>query len=157
KPTPSAVAGQNASDGGNSAIWVAISSPWGGQDLAHLGREHPEEGNPMAPMSFAIDARGRALILDEVNGRIVRYGADGRPETSFPMDRPTAQDIAAASDGSTAVLDRFGTQEVAIYDQNGALRGAVPLAGDSIEDTGEITGLFVDGKDVYVEREHGPL
>ncbi|MHB8877402.1 MAG: hypothetical protein ACYC8T_27230, partial [Myxococcaceae bacterium] len=35
--------------------------------------------------------------------------------------------------------------------------GELPLEGKGIEEGGGVTGVFVDGKDVYVEREHGEL
>jgi hypothetical protein len=92
-----------------------------------------------------------------VNGRIVRRGADGKPEAAIKIQPEAAQDLAVAADGSTAVLDRFSSKSVALYDENGQPRGELPLKGEGIEDPGLVTGVFVDGKDVYVEKEHGPL
>jgi len=111
----------------------------------------------MGPMSFAVDARGRVYVLDEVNGRIVRHAPDGKAESATPIALRTPQDIAVADDGSMAVLDRFAGKEVAVYDESGAMKGELPLEGTGIDDTGAVTGVFVDGKDVYVEKEHGPL
>ena len=136
---------------------VVFFSPWGGSSLDHLGRERPQEGNAIGPMSVAVDSRGRMYVLDEVNGRIVRRGADGKAEAAIPIELRTPEDMAVANDGSMAVLDRHAGQEVAVYDEAGNLVGEIPLEGVGIEDTGTVTGVFVDGKDVYVEREHGPL
>ncbi len=108
-------------------------------------------------MSFVVDARGRMWVLDQVNGRLVRYGADGKLESTVPMDRANAQDLALGADGSIAVLDRYGEADVAIYGENGELAGTLPLVGEGIESAGDVTGVFVDGTDVYVEAEHGPL
>jgi hypothetical protein len=146
---------QDPHDGGQPH--VVFFSPWGGSGLDQLGRERAQEGNAMGPMSFAVDARGRVYVLDEVNGRIVRRGADGKPEAEFPIELRTPEDMVVADDGALAVLDRHAGQEVAIYDESGKLVGEIPLEGEGIEDTGSVTGVFVDGKDVYVEREHGPL
>lgn len=107
-------------------------------------------------MSFAVDSRGGVWVLDQVNERVVRY-EDGKPRTSLPLDRPRAQDIAVAEDGSVAVLDRFGGEDVVLLRPDGTVAGSLPLAGDGIEDIGLVTGLFVDGSNVYAEREHGPL
>ena len=35
-------------------------------------RERPVEGNPVGPMSFALDGKGTMTVLDGVNGRLVR-------------------------------------------------------------------------------------
>jgi hypothetical protein len=111
----------------------------------------------MGPMSLAHDAQGRIYVLDQVNGRVVRYGKDGKPEATSDVKLTSAQDLAVAGDGSMAVLDRLSNKSIALYDPNGALRTEIPIAGEGVEETGLVTGVFVDGKDVYVEREHGPL
>ena len=133
-----------------------FTAPWG-SGPADLGRERPEEGNPLGPMSLAVDGKGRVHVLDGVNGRVVRRGPDGKPEASIKLDYAEPQDLAVGEDGSTAVLDRFTEKSVAVYDPSGALRGELPLEGEGISDVGEVTGVFVDGTDVYVEREHGQL
>jgi hypothetical protein len=108
-------------------------------------------------MSLAGDRKGGVLVLDQVNSRIVRYGPDGKPETAFGSDLRTAQDVAVGDDGTVAVMDRFGGKDVTIYDESGQAIGKLPLQGDGVEEPGELTGLFVDGKDIYAERKHGPL
>jgi hypothetical protein len=129
---------------------------WGG-GRDQLGRERPEEGNPMGPMSLALDGQGRTWVLDEINRRVVRRGADGSVETAIQLDQRLPEDIAVARDGSIAVLDRLGDKDVTLYDDDGTLRGKLSLAGDGIGDTGEVSGVFVDGTDVYVERRHTEL
>jgi hypothetical protein len=136
---------------------VVFSSPWGGETLDQVGRVRPSEANPEGPMSFAVDGKGRIYVLDQVNGRIVRRGADGKPEVAIPIEAQAAQDLAVAEDGSAAVLDRFASKSVTLYDEKGAKVGEIPLKGEDLEETGLVTGVFVDGNDVYVEKEHGPL
>jgi hypothetical protein len=136
---------------------VVFFSPWGGSQKDQLGRERPQEGNPMGPMSLAHDAKGRIYVLDQVNQRIVRRGADGSVEGTFDMKLTGAQDIAVAKSGEMAVLDRVVDKTIAIYDANGDIKAQLPLEGEGIEEPGHVTGVFVDGSDVYVEREHGPL
>jgi hypothetical protein len=135
---------------------LVFFSPWGsGKD--QLGRERPTEGNPEGPMSFALDPRGRTLVLDQVNGRIVRYGADGKPESTMAVKLNVPQDIAIGNDGSIAVLDRLSSKAVAIYDESGALRGEIPLEGEGVPEGGLVTGVIIDKGNIYVEREHGQL
>jgi len=83
RPRP---AGSAAEQGGApEGPAAAISAPWGGQ-LGQLGRDRPAEGNPEGPMSFAVDGKGRGLVLDRVNSRLVRYGAYGKPEAALPIN-----------------------------------------------------------------------
>jgi len=133
----------------------ALFSSWGGGER-DLGRDQPGEGSPSGPMSFAVDSRGRVWVLDQVNGRVLRFNK-GEVEATLPLDRRTAQDLAVADDGSVAVLDRFGDEDVVVYGPDGSLVGSIPLAGEGIDGPGYVTGVFVDGTDVYVEHEHGPL
>jgi hypothetical protein len=154
---PAAVANTPTSDASTGGPRVVFFSPWGGSTTAQLGRDRPLEGNPTGPMSLARDAQGRLYVLDQVNGRIVRHGADGKPDATRDVRLRAAQDIAIGADGSMAVLDRLGDKAIALYGDDGSLRGQLPLGGELVEETGLVTGVFVDGKDVYVEREHGPL
>jgi hypothetical protein len=135
---------------------LIFSSKWGG-GREELGRHRQPESNPYGPMSFATDGRGRTHVLDGVNGRIVRRDADGKLDSTVRIDAGDPQDIAVASDGTTAVLDRYADKAVSVYDESGKLKSKLPLAGEGIDDIGSVTGVFVDGNDVYVEREHGPL
>jgi hypothetical protein len=111
----------------------------------------------MGPMSLTRDGQGRIYVLDQVNGRVVRHGADGKPESTSEVKLTAAQDLAIGKDGSMAVLDRIVDKSVALYDDKGALRGQLSLPGDGVDEPGFLTGVFIDGNDVYVEREHGPL
>jgi hypothetical protein len=128
---------------------------WGSGD-DELGRDRPMEAAPTGPMSFGVDAKGRMVVLDSANGRLVRRGADGKVET-MRIGVMDPQDMATAPDGSTAVLDRYADKSVAVFDESGNLRGELPLEGEGVDDVGSVTGVFVDGSDVFVEREHGPL
>ena len=141
---------------GPSAGQTLFTAKWG-SGPGDLGRERPEEGNPMGPMSLSVDAKGRVYVLDEINGRIVRRGADGKPDTTFRTDLIAAQDMAVADDGSAVVLDRFVDKQVVIYDESGKVRADIPIVGEGVDDVGLVTGVFTDGNDIYVEREHGPL
>lgn len=150
-------AASTTSDAGSNGVDLVFSAPWGGERLDQVGRSRPSEANPEGPMSMTVDGQGRVYVLDQVNNRIVRRGIDGKPEAAIPIQASAAQDLAVAGDGSTAVLDRLSSKSVAIYDAGGAYKGELPLEGEGVEEPGLLTGVFVDGNDVYVEREHGPL
>ncbi len=135
---------------------VVVSASWGGGAGA-LGRDRPDEASPSGPMSLTVDGRQRMWVLDQVNGRIVRYDRDGSVEATLPIAPETTQDIAVSEDGTVALLDRYGSEQVALHDAYGNTVGALPLAGEGVESPGHVTGIFVDGTDVYAETEHGPL
>lgn len=126
-----------------------------GTKEGQLGREKPTEGNPEGPMSFAVTGEG-TYVVDQVNERVLRLDKQGKVTARFPASR-TTQDIAVAKDGTVALFDRHGKKSVALYDATGRSLGELPLQGPGIAQTGLSTGVFIDGKDVYAEREHGAL
>ncbi|MEZ4224453.1 MAG: hypothetical protein R3B13_26120 [Polyangiaceae bacterium] len=155
EPAPAIVASASAAPARAKASAPTFFAGWGsGPD--DLGRERPVEGNPVGPMSFALDGKGTMTVLDGVNGRLVRR-QEGQPTQVQAIDLVNPEDVAVGEDGSAAVLDRFRDKTVAIYDASGKQIGKLPLEGEGVSDTGSVTGVFVDGKDVYVERGHGPL
>ncbi|MGI5863869.1 MAG: hypothetical protein ACOX6T_17685 [Myxococcales bacterium] len=158
KPRPSQPAAQAAEDAGEAAgaPAVVIRAGWG-SGSNELGRTRPSEGNPEAPMSFATDGLGRSYVLDQVNGRIVRYDKDGNPIDSFLTTQQAPQDLVISPEGNALVLDRLVDKSVAVLGPDGRLLGELPVEGRGIEEGGGVTGVFVDGTDVYVEREHGDL
>ena len=135
---------------------VVVRAEWGGGS-GQLGRDRPQEANPEAPMSLTTAADGTVLVLDQVNGRITRFGPDGRPLDPIRLGVDTPQDLALGGDGTIAVLDRLVSRRVAILSPDGREVGSLPLEGEGVPETGGVTGVFVDGEDVYVERENGPL
>jgi hypothetical protein len=137
---------------------VFFSATWGSTRMDELGRMRPSEANPEAPMSVSMDSQGRMYVLDQVNGRVLRVGADGKPESIIPLkQQEAAQDMAVTKDGKVAVLDRYSSKSIVMYDAKGNPLGEIPLEGEGLEQTGLVTGVFVDGDDVYVEKEYGPL
>lgn len=131
-----------------------FSSRWGSGRGA-LGHARPNEGNAEGPMSFAL-AGDAIVVVDQVNGRLVRYDREGRVlgTTDVPV---TTQDVAVAADGTAISMDRLGEKTLTLTDPSGRRVGELPLTGPKVGNPGLLTGVFVDGKDVYVEKEHGAL
>ncbi|MBI2388100.1 MAG: hypothetical protein HYV09_00665 [Deltaproteobacteria bacterium] len=134
----------------------AFELPWGTGSGA-LGRKLPQEGNPEAPMSVAVGPDGVTWVLDQVNDRIVRIGKDGKVIDTIPLTVKGAQDIALTKDGGAVVLDRLADKRVVVIGPDGKPRGSITLEGKGLSEGGAATGVFVDGKSVYVEREHEQL
>lgn len=135
---------------------VLANFGWG-SGAGNLGRSRPEEANPEAPMSLAVDSKGTTWILDQVNQRIVRVDKQGQPAGEVPLTLQAAQDIAIADDGTAVVIDRLVDKSIALMSPDGTLKGELPLEGKGLEEGGAATGIFTDGDDVYVEREHSDL
>ena len=129
---------------------------WGNGE-GKLGRNRPEEANPEAPMSLTTDAQGNVWVLDQVNGRMVKLDKAGKPSGEMPLTMQTPQDLAFAKDGTALVLDRLNDGAVALMGTDGKQIGELKIEGKGIEEGGAVTGVFADGNDVYVEREHGDL
>jgi hypothetical protein len=136
---------------------LVFTSPWGGSSLDQLGHERLSEGNALGPMSLAVDASGHVYVLDEVNGRVVRHDASGKPDRATPIELKTPEDLVVAKDGAMLVLDRHSGAQVSVYDAAGKPTGSLALTCDGLDDAGQVTGIFTDGSSVYAEKEHGPL
>ena len=105
-------------------------------------------------MSLVLAGRD-LLVLDQVNGRLARYDETGRLRGT--SDAPTtAQDLAVAKDGTVAMVDRLVGKAVTLVDASGRKVGELPLTA-RMPEPGLVTAVVIDGKDVYVEKEHGAL
>jgi hypothetical protein len=136
-------------DAGPNALIVAR---WG-SGRGELGRDRPQEGNPEGPMSLVLAGRD-LLVLDQVNGRLARYDAKGRLLSTSEAPS-TAQDVAVGKDGTVAMVDRLVNKSVTLVDSSGRKIGELPLS--RVPESGLVTAVVIDGKDVYVEQEHGAL
>lgn len=134
---------------------VFARAAWG-SGPGQLGRERPQEGNPEAPMSLTLDAEGRVVVLDQVNGRVVRFHRDGTSD-SVPLPLQAPQDVAVAKNGALVVIDRLVDKSVAIVEPGGKVLGELPLEGKGVAEAGGVTALVTDGDDVWVESEHAGL
>ncbi len=157
-PPPTRIAIPTAIDdaGASRQGTLFASATWGSQ-AGQLGHERQQEANAEGPMSIATDAQGNVYVLDNINHRLVRYDRDGHPVNTIPLTQGSPQDVAIGRDGTIAVLDRQDSENVAIIGPDGTPRGTMALSGRGIGESGGVTALMVDGNDIYVEREHGPL
>ena len=109
-------------------------------------------------MSLAPDLFGKLVVLDQVNGRLLRLDENGKAVGSIPITQQSPQDVVVAKDGTMLVLDRLKDRTVALVNpMDGKLFGELPVEGKGIPQGGGVTGTFIDGDSVYVEREHGAL
>lgn len=150
-PSVAASAAAEALDAGPRAL---LRAAWGSSE-GELGRSRQQEGNAEGPMSLALAGR-ELVVVDQVNGRVVRYGEDGRTRSTTSI-AATVQDVAVAKDGRMLLLDRLGERAITLVDRSGRPSGRLSLEAAGIAEPGMVTGMFVDGSNVYVEKEHGAL
>jgi streptogramin lyase len=159
RPASARPATASASDGGlpearTGPGQVFAELGWGSGE-GQLGKDRPDEANPEGPMSLTVDAQGTVWVLDQVNQRLVKLDRSGQPAGSVPLPLQAAQDVVTTKDGKTLVLDRLVDKAVAVLGPDGKQLGELSLEGKGLPEGGAATGLFTDGDDVYVEREHG--
>jgi hypothetical protein len=147
-------AGQIPAASGSGQGAVIATFGWGGGDK-NLGRRRDDQANPEGPMSLAIDKRGNVTVLDQVNNRLVKMDKTGKVTGTVPLTVQGAQDVAVAADGTTLVLDRNLDKAVALIGPDGKQLGELPVEGKNMPEGGAATGVFTEGNDVFVEREHG--
>lgn len=128
-----------------------------GSGADQLGREGAQEGNPEGPMSFTVAPDGTIVVLDQVNQRLVKLDAKGNRLGTTPLPLQAAQDVVVTKDGTSLVIDRLVDKAVAVIGPDGKQRGELPIEGKGLTEGGASTGIFDDGDDVLVEREHGDL
>jgi hypothetical protein len=104
-------------------------------------------------MSLVAGRNGETWVLDQVNGRVVHYDAAGRVLGEVRVAE-TAQDLAIGPNGNLYVLDRIGRSELAVFDAAGAPLSTDAVVGGPIAEGGAVTGVFVDDRGVFLEREH---
>ena len=127
----------------SAEVWQTVKGGWGSRP-GEFGRLRPQEANAEAPMSLVAGA-AKLCVLDQVNDRLQCF--PGATSTRLPVHG--AQDVKLTKDGRAVVLDRLSDKEVVVMGEP-PLRFPVSAGGTS-------TGLFIDGRDIYVEHDHEVL
>jgi hypothetical protein len=130
---------------------VVFHAAWGGQ-LGELGRQGGDESSPEGPMSFVVDAKGRAIVLDQVNARLEIF-ENGEATRTVPLHSETFQDVAVNGDG-WVLLDRSGDEAVAFVGADGKLSHEVALRGSGVDEGGSVTALAQRDDGTWVETKH---
>lgn len=135
-------------------LWFRATWGSGPNQLAH---DRPMEANPEAPMSFSVAPDGSIWVIDQINHRLQHFSRDGSPLGAPALTLVAPQDLTVTRDGRLLVMDRHDARTVAIVGPDGHEQGRLPIEGAGVPHVGAMTGVFADGNDVYLEREHGPL
>jgi len=156
-PTPTPAATRAPPPPSDEQGKLMLKAGWG-TGPGQVGRRGGKESNPEGPMGLAVDDLGNLLILDQVNGRVSRFGPGGEPLSSLRLRGTTAQDLLVTSDGKTAVLDRLGKEPgMELHQPGGGPPRTVPILKEGIKEGGAVTGIFSDEDGFYVEDQHDDL
>lgn len=136
-----------------SAGETIVEAGWGGRP-GQFGRTVAHESNPEGPMSLAVDSRGNVVVLDQLNGRLQRFGPHGKLLSTHPIDSSIAQDIAVDGQGRTLVLTRLKQPAVDIYGRDGERLAKVPLPRDAVGDGAALSAVLSDENGTYVELDN---
>ena len=138
------------------SIDVLAVASWG-DGPTELGRAHPSQANPEAPMSLAVDAFGNVFVLDQVNARVQVFDAHGGAPTAIKIPSRTAQDLVVDPAGGLVLLDRLVDRALIFVDGSGLEKKRVPLVGSGVQEGGAVTALFALADGFWVETEHTNL
>lgn len=107
-------------------------------------------------MSFTVDDRGRAWVLDQVNSRVQVFDS-GKPPKVIALPSDTFQDVALTKNDGVVVLDRLATGSVAFVDASAKVTHEIALTGRGVSDPGDVTALFSREDGIWVEVGHQNL
>jgi hypothetical protein len=132
---------------------VVVRAAWG-PEPGQLGRRDADESAPEGPMSFVVAPAGDVWILDQVNARLVRFGADGRFEETIGIGSVTFQGLALGPGGELVLVDRLAARTVLVLASDGTRLGQVGLEGHGIPEGGGTTAVFARDDGVWIEYDH---
>ena len=130
---------------------VLTELTWG-SGPSQFGRPTEEEGQDTG-VNMTVDSKGDIVLLDRVNGRILRVAADGKFAGAMPLPNGGAVDVAVAKDGTLAVLGGEQPQRVTLLGVDGNVLGSLRAESEN----GPFRGVTVAGRDVFAESHSGEL
>jgi len=129
---------------------IVLQAGWG-SGAGELGKR--DEGARPGPMSLAVADDGSLLVLDQVNRRVVRY-AGGQLQGALPIAAETTEDIAIEGDHLWTLVYEPGESPGYRVERYPLTARGAPVQHVLDRSFQLVTGLFVDGRDVWVEMEH---
>ena len=103
------------------------------------------------PQSFAVDYRGRILLLDEPGWETLTVFPQVGEQTTIRLPEGVWEDIAVGPDGTVALLDRVVRRMIVFMDTEGKVLSEVPVEGSGVPNGGNITALHFLEDGAWVE------
>lgn len=119
-----------------------------------VGRIDGQEADSAGPTSFALKPDGGALVLDQVNRRVLELDAHGHVTGSLPLPTGTYDDVEQFDGKAVLVLDRLVGKLLRVTDRQGTLLTEMPLEGHGIERAGLVTAMLPRPDGVWLEVAH---
>lgn len=122
---------------------TVVDAGWG-RGPGQVGRSAGEELR--GPLSFCVDDRERVWLLDQENGRVLRF--EGRTVTAeVPLPAGSSGDDIVVERDRVCVLSLTPRRQVQVYDDEGMRLHAVEIP-DALP---PVLHVLVDGADILVE------
>jgi hypothetical protein len=111
-----------------------LHADWG-SSTGSLGVSIAKNQATIGPSAFAVAPDRSVVVLDQVNGRLVRYRADGTWSSSRAIPFAGGEgDLAVGEDGTTYVLDvRAESSLVRAFHPDGTASGTTPVAASGAD------------------------
>jgi hypothetical protein len=147
--------GRPSSAASTPRVTEVLRAAWG-SGPGELGRVLAKEGAPFGPMSFAVTATGRILVLDQTNQRVAIF-EQGKPAGTIALPGDNFDDVALSGPIAVALLDRTGTGRIVLHQGKAGPLREVSLRDAGIAEPGTVTALFSRPDGLYVELDHAEL
>lgn len=121
-----------------------------GAASGQVGLTLGNESATKAPMSFAVNANGLIVVLDQENGRLQAF-RDGSPAFSLPLDSFTYSDVAFLGEDRVVLLDRQKRGSVVLMSLDGTVHTRTEVLGLGVEEAGLAGPLLVRPDGVWLE------
>lgn len=117
-----------------------------------VGRITGDEAPSTGPMSFSVKPGAGALLLDQVNDKVIEFDNHGARTRSIKLDADSYfDDLQSVRDDVFVVLDRLKSKRLVAMGTDGKVIAEVPLRGSGIDYGGAITALLAKSDGVWVE------
>ncbi len=135
---------------GFTAPDVVLELPWG-SGAAEVSRVIGDEASSEGPMSFAIDADGSMLILDQIASRVLRFAPDGTLLGAVAVPGNAFNGLEVGPKGQLVLLDRLVKRAVVVLDPRTGQAREYAIEGPGIAEGGGVTALLIDADGVWLE------
>ncbi|HNS95677.1 MAG TPA: hypothetical protein PLJ27_07635 [Polyangiaceae bacterium] len=124
--------------------------PWDKTVGRIIGQEADSEG----PKSFVIKPDGGALILDQVNCRVLDTDPKGNLIQTLALPAPTFDDIELVNENVMVLADRLVSKTLLLMDLQGHPLQQIEIQGRGITHSGLVTAMIARTDGVWLEVEH---
>lgn len=117
-----------------------------------VGRITGNESASTGPMSFSVKPGAGALLLDQVNDKVIKFDNRGTRTGSIKLDANAYfDDVQYVRNDAFVLLDRLKSKRLVAMSTDGKVIAEVPLLGSGIDRGGDVTALLAKSDGIWVE------